>query len=176
MTRSPAPVTQPTAQSRFLIIGYGNELHGDDAVGPKVAEIVESWQLKPVKTIITHQLTPELVNDIVATDYVIFVDACSDPSCARTVQLDPMVVGSKLPRTLPKNTHNCHPLALLNLAKQLYGQAPQAWLLQVPSESFGLGKGLSSTTQRGCDQAVRIIEQFWKTYQQPAWMSMPALA
>lgn len=182
MTRSLTPqsvtqsVTQPAAQSRFLIIGYGNELRGDDAIGPKVAEIVASWHLQPVKTIITQQLAPELVNDIAASDYVIFVDACSDQCHARTVQLDPIVVGSHLPRTLPNNSHNCHPLALLNLAKQLYGQAPQAWFLQVPSESFELGKGISSTAQRGCDQAVRIIEQFWKTYQQPAWMSLPALA
>jgi Ni,Fe-hydrogenase maturation factor len=189
-----SPMPQAIAQPRFLIIGYGNELRGDAAVGPKVAEIVSKWQLPSVKTIATQRLTPDLVNDIAIADYVIFVDACSAQCCARTVQLDPIVVGSYSSRTLAMSTISntpsnisadtlsntvdaldsslsCHPLKLLTLAKQLYGQTPQAWLLQVPTERFDKGKGFSSVTQRGCDQAVRTIEQFWKTYQQPVWMS-----
>lgn len=47
MTRSSA--TQSVNQVRFLVIGYGNELQGDDAVGPRVAEIVASWQLTAIK-------------------------------------------------------------------------------------------------------------------------------
>lgn len=165
---------QAVAQSRFLIIGYGNELRGDDAVGPKVASIVATWKLPLVKTVVAHQLTPELVNQIVAIDYVIFVDACSGESCARTVQIDPIVLGARTPRTLAADTHYGNPLSLLNLAQQLYGRAPQAWLLQVPSESFEFGEGLSSVAERGCDRAVRTIEQFLKTYQQPAWISPTA--
>ncbi len=169
---------QAIAQSRFLIIGYGNELRGDDAVGPKVAKIVAHWQLPSVRTIATQQLKPELVNDIAAADYVIFVDAGSDQCSARTVQLNPIVVGCPSSRaltaSLSADSLAANPLTLLNLAKQLYGHAPQAWLLEVPTENFDTGKGLSSITQRGCDQAVRTIEQFWKTYQQPAWMSQPA--
>jgi hydrogenase maturation protease len=169
-----SPTLEATGEYRFLIIGYGNELRGDDAVGPKVAETVASWQLPSVTGVAAHQLTPELVNDIAASDYVFFVDACSDHCGARNVQLDPIVAGRQLPRSLPAYTHTAHPLALLNLAKQLYGQAPQAWLLQVPAESFDFGKGLSSVTQKGCDQAVRTIEQFWKTYQQPSWTTVYA--
>ncbi len=164
---------QAVAQSHFLIIGYGNSLRGDDAVGPKVAEIVANWNLPSVKTIAAQQLTPELVNDIAAADYVIFVEAGSGH--ARTVQLDPIVVGSRSSRALSANISaeplSCQPLTLLNLAKQLYSQTPQAWRLQVPTESFDTGKSFSSITQKGCDQAVRTIEQFWKAYQQPAWMS-----
>jgi hydrogenase maturation protease len=170
------------AQSRFLVIGYGDELRGDDAVGLKVAQTVASWQLPFVKTMAVHQLGPELMNDIAAADYVIFVDACSDTCHARTVQLDPMVVGTSpppasfSPRSNANSAHSpsCHPLELLNLANQLYGKAPQAWLLKVPTERFNASERLSSITQRGCDQAVRTIEQFWKTYQQPVWMGVPA--
>lgn len=161
---------QTVAQSRFLIIGYGNELRGDDAVGSKVADAVANWKLSSVKTVVAHQLTPELVDHIVATDYVIFVDACSGESCARTVQIDPIVMGAPAPRTLPTDTHHCDPLSLLNLTQQMYNRAPQAWLLRVPGESFELGEGLSSIAKRGCDRAVRTIEQFFKTYQQPAWV------
>lgn len=157
------------AQSRFLIIGYGNELRGDNAVGPRVAKIVADWHLPSLKSIAAHHLTPELVNDIALTDYVIFVDACSGNSCARTVQLSPIVVDNHSPQILPvKDTYT--PLALLNLTRQRYNRKPQAWSLQVPIERVDFGAALSSTTQRGCDQAVRTIEQFLRTYQQPTWM------
>ncbi|MEL7068714.1 MAG: hydrogenase maturation protease [Cyanobacteria bacterium J06581_3] len=170
MTRSSA--TQSVNQVRFLVIGYGNELQGDDAVGPRVAEIVASWQLTAIKSLSVRQLTSELVNDIADADYVIFVDACSDKSCARTLQLDPVVIGDRSSKTLAaKDTHQCNPLLLLRLTRQLYNRVPQAWCLQVPIESFEFKEELSSTTKRGCDRAVRTIEQFIRNYRQPAWIA-----
>ncbi len=162
---------QAPAKARFLIIGYGNDLAGDGAVGPQVADVIASWHLPSIKTIAAQQLSPDLINDIVLADYVIFIDACDGQSCARTVQLDPIIVGSQLPRTLAPDSTGETPLALLNLTQQRYGRTPQAWFLQVPTESFGLRDEFSATTQRGYDRAIRTIEQFLKTYQQPAWMS-----
>ncbi len=162
----PAPV-----KSRFLIIGHGNDLAGDGAVGPQVAAEIESWHLPSIKTTATQQLSPDLIDDIVLADYVIFIDACTDQSCARTLQLDPIIVGTQLSRTLAPNSTGDSPLALLNLTQQRYGRTPQAWLLQVPTESSGLHDRLSATTERGYDRAVRTIEQFLKTYQRPGWMS-----
>ena len=60
----------------FLIIGYGNELCGDDAVGPWVARAVAEWQLPAVKSLAVPQLTPELTTELAKTNYVMFVDAC----------------------------------------------------------------------------------------------------
>ena len=157
-------------QSRFLIIGYGDELGGDRAVGLQVANAIANWQLPAIKTIATHQLRPEIVKDLVATDYVVFVEACSVDNCSRTVQLDPVIVGSRIPRTLLAEGHDCIPLTLLNLTQQLYGRTPQAWLLQLPTESFETGEAISSTAQRGLDRAVQIIEQLLKTYQHPGWI------
>ncbi|MGB3788104.1 MAG: hydrogenase maturation protease [Phormidesmis sp.] len=158
-------------QSRFLIIGYGDEFGGDRSVGLQVANAIENWHLPAIKTIATRQLRPELAEDLVAADYAIFVDACSAENCSRTVQLDPVAVGSRIPRTLLAEKHNCIPLTLLNLTQQLYGRTPQAWLLQVPTESFNERGTLSSTAQRGLDRSVRIVAQLLKTYQQPGWIS-----
>ncbi len=169
---SPLPaIFQTPSKARFLIVGYGNDPTGDGAVGPQVADVIASWHLPAIKTIATQQLSPDLMDDIVLADYVIFIDACTGQSCARTVQLDPIIVGSQLPRTLAPDSKGETPLALLNLTQQRYGRTPQAWLLQVPTESFERRDGFSATTQRGYDRAVRTIEQFLKTYQQPAWMS-----
>lgn len=167
----------PTQQhAHFLIIGTGNELWGDDATGPQVADSVADWRLPSVKAISTPQLTAELVNDMAVARYVIFVEAFSDHSQSRTVQLCPLVLDSllpcpsaqKLPEETAKETHRDHPLALLSLTELMYGRSPQAWWLRVPTERFGKKGVLSKTAERGCDRALTTIAQFLKTYQQPA--------
>ncbi len=160
---------QAVSQFRFLIIGHGSQLQGDAAVSPKVADMIASWHLPSIKSMSVETLTPELINDIVATDYVIFVEACGGESCARTIQIDPIILNSQSPQTRQTEQPSYDPRALLSLTRQLYGRAPQAWLLQVPTENFDSGKDLSATAQRGYDSAVRTIEQFLKTYQAPAW-------
>lgn len=162
------PTLPAASPFRFLIIGHGREQQGDAAVGSKVAEMIANWHLPSIKSMSVDHLTPELINDIVATDYVIFVEACGGESCARTTQIDPIIPGGQPARTLQSVASSCQPLTLLNLTQQLYGRTPQAWLLQVPTESFEFGEALSATAQRGYDRAVRTIDQFLKTYQEPA--------
>ena len=40
-----------TNQCSFLIVGYGNELRGDDGVGPQVAMAILDWHLPSVKSL-----------------------------------------------------------------------------------------------------------------------------
>jgi len=154
------------AQYSFLVVGYGNELRGDDAVGAQVANTVASWELPAVRSIVVHQLLPELATELATADYVIFVDACGEESCARTVQLSP-ISATQSDRVATALTHAHSAQGLLALTQKLYGHTPQAWLLQVPTESFDFGKRLSSTALRGSDQAVQTIERFLINYQVP---------
>lgn len=159
-------------QVRFLVIGLEDDCgDGDRAVGIQVMNTVAQWRLPAVKALSVRRLHPDLVKDLVATDYVVFVEACSAQNRSRTVQLDPIIVGYPIPRTLLAKGHSCIPLTLLNLTRHLYDRAPQAWLLQVPTESYELKEHqqLSATAQRGFDRAVQTIEQLLKTYQQPMW-------
>ncbi|MEO0826308.1 MAG: hydrogenase maturation protease [Cyanobacteria bacterium J06635_15] len=164
-----SPKTQVSTQYDFLIIGYGSELRGDDAVGPRVAMAVAEWQLPSVKSLAVHQLTPELTVDMAQAHYVIFVDACGR-SCAQTIQIDPIGVSKSTSDVIPAGTHSNTPSVLLSLTQQLYGHHPQGWLLQVSTECFDLGSQLSSTACQGCDRALRTIEQFFKTYRRPFLM------
>ncbi len=159
-----------STQYSFLIVGYGNELRGDDAVGAQVANTVASWNLPQVSSIVVHQLLPELATKLAAVDYVIFVDACGEESCARTIQLSPIFAAhsaAQSDRAATALTHAHSAQGLLALTQKLYGRTPQAWLLQVPTESFDFGKQLSSTALRGSDQAVQTIERFLINYQVP---------
>ncbi len=159
-----------STQYSFLVVGYGNELRGDDAVGAQVANTVASWNLPEVKSIVVRQLLPELATELATADYVIFVDALGEQSCARTIQLSPIFAAhsaaqSDRAATALTRAHSAQ--GLLALTQKLYGRTPQAWLLQVPTESFDFGKQLSSTALRGSDQAVQTIERFLINYQVP---------
>ena len=58
-----------------LVVGYGNELRGDDAAGPRVAAAVAALGLQNVRVRILHQLTPELSEEISRARAVVFADA-----------------------------------------------------------------------------------------------------
>lgn len=165
---------QRTASYRFLVIGRGNQLWGDAAAGSQVARAVADWQLGSVKALTVHQLTLDLVEEIAEVDYVIFAEAYHPKSCARTVQLEPIVGDAPMAGSVLSMAYRCEARVLLSLTRQRYGCAPQAWLLQIPTERCEFGEALSSTAQRGCDRALQIIEQFFQTYQQRPHMSQSA--
>ena len=62
-----------------LIIGYGNLLRGDDAVGCHAAhELEQHYRDDPeVEVIATQQLTPEMAEDVSRCGFVLFLDASS---------------------------------------------------------------------------------------------------
>ena len=165
---SPKSRTQTVVELEydFLIIGYGNELYGDEAVGPWVATAVAEWKLPTVKSLAVPQLTPELTSELAKTNYVIFVDACAHKG-VRTVQIDPISICGHQPASMAFAAHSYDPLALLNLTQRLYKRHPQAWLLQIPIEACQLGDDLSGVARQGCDRALRSIEQFLVTYRHP---------
>lgn len=165
---------QSTASQRFLVIGRGSELWGDAGAGLQVARAVADWQLASVETLTVPHFASNLVEAIAKSDYILFVEACNDKSCARTVQLEPIVGEPQSVGTVLSMAYRCDPWVLLSLTRQRYGYAPQAWLLQIPTERCELGEPLSSTAQRGCDRALRTIEQFFQTYQQRPYMSQSA--
>ena len=109
-----------------LVIGYGNTLRGDDAVGRLAADTVEAWRLRDVKTLSVHQLTPELAEDIAAAQQVIFIDAAANASWQ---PLTPATSARSL-------THHVDPQGLLALASALYGAMPTAYLLTLPAIDF----------------------------------------
>jgi hydrogenase maturation protease len=144
---------------KCLVIGYGNTLRSDDGAGQLVAEQVANWNLKNLRVISTHQLTPELAADIAETELVIFVDAylASASPKIQTYCLEPLANHIKI------ESHISNPRVLLTLAQTLYNYSPQAWLITVPGENFDLGDCLSSLTQHGMAEAVKKIESLITT-------------
>lgn len=135
-----------------IVIGYGNELRGDDAIGQQVAKAIKSWRLLSVQSIAVHQLTPELSETLANSQLAIFVDACINS------QSNQVEVQSLLPcESNTINAHTSDPKSLLALSQWLYGNCPKAWLVTVPGENFELRDRISPTAEKGINIALSKI-------------------
>jgi hydrogenase maturation protease len=66
--------------SKILVVGYGNPLRADDGLGCHVARELAHrlGNDKRVEVVPCHQLAPEIAQQIAATEFVIFIDACTE--------------------------------------------------------------------------------------------------
>ena len=148
--------------SDVLIIGYGNPLRQDDAVGWLAGQRLSlTFDNDPSVTVICcHQLTPELAALIAETALVLLLDAAIDGTPGEvgitTVTADD--------RITPDATHHISPSSLLALTEQLYHKTPAAVLLSVTGHRFDLGEEISEEAQRGIgllvERATSIVAAF----------------
>ena len=134
----------------ILVLGYGNELRGDDAAGPRVVASLEESNPDACQTLVRHQLTPELAETISTMRGVIFVDAAV--GCSR-LNARPLHPGNHVPMW----DHRCGPADLLALSQQLFGRCPAAWQVDIPAEQFEFGADLSPTTAAAVPPACREV-------------------
>ena len=136
----------------ILVIGYGNDLRGDDAAGPRAAAQVDAWSSPGVEVRALHQLTPELAEPLATADRAIFLDAhpVSSGAGVRVQRLHPAVPTARLP-------HTCDPRGLLALARTAFGRWPEAWWITIPATDFAFGAPLSPLTERGIADALATV-------------------
>jgi hydrogenase maturation protease len=145
----------PPAECKLLVIGYGNTLRSDDGAGVRVAQAVSAWGRPDVRSLVVHQLTPELAELLAGAERVLFVDARSDEE-GTDIAILPIEPSST---TQSIHGHISDPRWLLALARGLYGQSPQAWLITVPGVDFSMGGELSVTARTGVERALIRIAQ-----------------
>src|SRR6185369_9836894 len=81
------PIEKPV-----VVIGYGNTLRGDDAVGRMVVEELAKRNLENVEFVSVTQLVPELAALVARANAAIFVDACLE---SPAVPVEPQVVSEE---------------------------------------------------------------------------------
>lgn len=143
-------------KSATLVIGWGNDLLGDDAAGRCVAREVAARNRPDVEALDVHQLTPELALYIAKAKTVIFVDAdaAAEQDAIRMERIFPAHTADRAAAG-----HTGRPEDLLAMAESLYGMRPEAWLIAVPARSFEPGEALSGITRTGIRDAVDAIEK-----------------
>jgi hydrogenase maturation protease len=141
-----------TQTARTLVLGYGNTLRSDDGVGPLVAETIAGLQLPGVATLVAGLLTPELADPVSRAGTVVFVDAAVD--APREVQLRPCAPAE----SSQIMAHAADPKTMLALARDVFGHAPQAYLLTIPVENLAIGEDLTPFARMGVARAVELIQ------------------
>jgi len=141
--------------TEILIIGYGNTLRSDDAIGQKVAEEVETWQIPTVRSIYLHQLTPELTLEMTTAKKVIFIDAIKMTDKITEIEL------KKVTAIKENNsfTHQINPQSLLYLTQQLYQQNPEVFWLIIPVINFDFGEEFSPIAKQNFDLALIKLKE-----------------
>lgn len=144
---------------RYLIIGYGNPLRGDDGFGLAVAEqLQEIFSPDTASVLACRQLTPEIAELISRADTVVFVDArIGEP--VGMIECEPIHPVASSSATL---AHHAQPAGLLALAQELYGTAPRrAFLVTVRTLHFQYSEELSPEVREAIPSAVERIRQIF---------------
>jgi hydrogenase maturation protease len=149
-------MTKVVGMSSILVIGYGNSLRGDDAVGPVVAQAIADWSLPNLKILSLHQLTPELADDLAKVDTVYFVDACIDKDLEH-----PRVTEIQAKLSSVTISHFSSPSDLLALTMQIYDHVPQAYVIEIPAQAFDLSEELSGIAQTGVSEVLKYFRKLF---------------
>jgi hydrogenase maturation protease len=128
-------------KAQAFCVGYGNSLRGDDAVGPYVAARLGGM--------VIQQLVPELAERLAGQRLVVFIDARRDlePGAVEILPID----------TASVMTHSCSPGYLMRLVREVYGRAPQAFMVGIGGKAFEWGAPLSVAARMGGRQAIARI-------------------
>lgn len=140
----------------WLVIGYGNELRGDDGFGIRVAEELQKKDISHLSEIIaTQQLLPEHAEAISRADGVIFIDA--DASLPAGTFNFASLSENPAPLADPAFSHHLTPQLLIGDARLLFGHAPQSFLYSVGGSSLALGEQLSPKVKALVSKIAELI-------------------
>jgi hydrogenase maturation protease len=155
---------------RALVVGFGNELRGDDGVGQVVARALWTRRhrapaLAGASFIWSAQLVPEMALDLSGASFAVFVDAAYDgnaPGSVRLSRLNGAVTAQADSLGEVVGALGCwadlSPTGLLCLSAELFGAAPPAALVTVSVDVPGVGACLSPVVRRAVPAAVGAVE------------------
>jgi len=144
-----------TPAPRTLIIGYGNPGRGDDGLGPEFVRRIAQAARPRADMIVDFQLKVEHALDVASAARVVFVDA--SVACPPPFRLEPLAPAAKG----EVGSHALSPGAVLALAQLTCGRAPEAYLLAIRGEAFGMMQdGLSPDAERNLRAAERFLRDW----------------
>ncbi len=131
-----------------LVLCWGNPSRGDDALGPMMAEWLETRQSLKFDVLCDFQLQIEYAADLLDRESIIFVDAALNLEKAFSVQ----TLSAQSDNSI--SSHALSPQALLQVFQQVYRQpSPHAQLLSIQGYEFALGQSVSAQAENNLQQA-----------------------
>jgi hydrogenase maturation protease len=138
---------------RVLIVACGNPLRCDDGLAWRAVEELHRLRLsQDVELIAQHQLTPELSFPVSQVERVLFLDAArrGQPGELRCEPVLPLHASGAF-------THDFSPASILGLSQELYGKAPQAYVISLSGECFDHGETISATVEATLPTFIELV-------------------
>jgi len=135
----------------ILVVGIGNTLRCDDGVGPYVAGCIEAKAIKGVKVLVTQQLHVEDIDQMLAFDRVILIDASTAGPVLEFRRVEG-VKGQPL-----SSSHHLSAETFVNLADSLYHKSLFMQLCSIRGHNFNVGDKITPAVQACANQAVELI-------------------
>jgi len=156
--------------TRVVVLAWGNQSRGDDALGPlflEAAEAIAGELGGDFDFVGDFQLQPEHATDLVDRDLALFVDA------SRTLDA-PVALRELAPRRdATFTTHGMSGEAVLAAYAAAFGLAPPpAFELAIRGEAFALGTGLSPTARDALEDAVALFARLAADPSAAAWRAV----
>jgi hydrogenase maturation protease len=144
------------SDKRPLVVGFGNALRGDDAIGWTIAQrLVDDARFADVDVRSLHQLTPELAEDFAGASRVVLIDAAADGEPPGTIHVNDVTPGSQVATM----SHHVDARAVVALAGVLYGAMPPTFVVTVSLATTGPGHDLSPAVAAAIPCLVGTIVQ-----------------
>ena len=158
-------------RQQVLIIGLGNTLRGDDALGRIAAERLRQ-QVDPAEVRVIDQCapTPELAAEMSSASLVIFLDASVDGPVDEVItrHLQP-------PANLDATSHQLGPSGLLALSGHLYGCTPETFAVTFRGQTFDFEDcRLSPAVEQACQSVIEQTLQLIETHRHEPRAKQPA--
>jgi hydrogenase maturation protease len=115
---------------------------------------VAALGLPGVATDANYQLNVEDALACSVHDVVVFIDA------AKGLRKPFSMARLEPEAAVPAMTHSLGPAAVLALAGELYGRAPEAWLLAIRGRRWEMGEGLSPRASHDLEEALAFLARF----------------
>ncbi|WP_345991428.1 hypothetical protein [Sulfurimonas sp. HSL-1716] len=111
------------------IIGYGNELRGEDAFGIDVIKELQKFEIKDTRLISAFGLTPEVVLELLDTDEVIFVDAAFSKE-------GDYALACSINKESTHLSHSILPHTIISILENVYKKHPTYQIYSMLTNSF----------------------------------------
>ncbi len=151
---------------KVAIVGVGNRLRGDDAVGSVVAEALMSCASEQVLVIDAETVPENYLGTLLRErpELVLFVDAVDFGGKAGEWQIVPLsALQHKIPTT--------HTVSLKLLGEILAREGIDSWLLAIQPEQIAFGAPLSPSVTAAVQQLVNLLKKILLASPVPRLMS-----
>ncbi|MBK7406966.1 MAG: hydrogenase maturation protease [Saprospirales bacterium] len=141
--------------NELVILGVGNDSRGDDGLGWAFLDALEGDREVRAQLFHRYQLQPEDVDLIAQAKTVVFVDATKEE----------LEMGFDWRPEMPERQPTMHshwlpPASVLGFCQEVYGTCPDAYVLAISGEQWGLGQGLSAAAKKRLEAALHFFRQW----------------